>query len=383
MVHQSKLDSLTWCYWKPRFLTAVSFYFLFPLFLTFWACFDPLTLQEQAWAISGFPVSWLSELDCSVRVHITAQPAPLRAVDCTLMTHSSITGGMCVSARTSAPSRIETRCSERLQLCAANLQTLVLIGPEWKFRFGFEKRLIRGRLGLASRMAQECLRWTGEMVTWGRGCSAQLQTHVCKGCGAEQGCVICQTLNRVLACGQFRSFPVCFSILAVTVVAAQTRCRAALRFFCVHNSEILFQSFPHTRKLFFFFFSPRAALCSWSCTDHTRKAEVGKFEPWNFQDSQFYIRVLGESFSACTSKFICLFLSLALSYSYLLCPLLFNTSMWNHGSRRSFGVTVPLDVGSNKLDVMFGLWRQCGVEEADSLRTCVKSALLQLSCCFN
>lgn len=229
------------------------FYFIFPLFLTFWACFDPLTLQEQAWAISGFPVSWLSELDCSVRVHITAQPAPLRAVDCTLMTHPSITGGMCVSARTSAPSRIETRCSEWLQLSAANLQTLVLIGPEWKFRFGFEKRLIRGRLGLASRTAQECLRWTGEMVTWGRGCSAQLQTHVCKGCGAEQGCVICQTLNRVLACGQFRSFPVCFSILAVTVVAAQTRCRAALRFFCVHNSEILFQSFPHTRKLFFFF----------------------------------------------------------------------------------------------------------------------------------
>lgn len=160
------------------------------------------------------------------------------------------------------------------------------------------------------------------MVTWGRGCSAQLQTHVCIGCGAEQGCVICQTLNRALACGQFRSFPVCFSSLSVTVVAAQTRCRAALHF-CIHKPWTLFQSFPHTRKL------SRAALSSCSCTDHTQKAEVGKFDPWNYRDSLLYIHVWGKIFLLFALKnwSVVLNTSLTLSYSYLLCPLLLNTSM--------------------------------------------------------
>lgn len=137
-MHQSKLNSLAWLYWKPHFSDCSTFSYLCAALSVFW----PVTLQKQAWAISGFPVSWLSELDGSVRVHITLQPAPL--LHCTLMTHPSITGEMCVYARTSVPSRIKPHCSERLQLRSANLQTLVLIGPEWKFRFGFEKWISRG-----------------------------------------------------------------------------------------------------------------------------------------------------------------------------------------------------------------------------------------------
>lgn len=132
-----------------------------------------------------------------------------------------------------------------LPLRLANLQTLDLIGPEWKFRFWLKDEDQSGPIvcGSVSRATQGCLHGTGEMATWGRGCSTKLQPHVCKGRGAEQGCVICETLNRVLACGQFRSFPVCFSSLAVTVVAAQTCCHAASHS-CIHKPYTLFQSFP-------------------------------------------------------------------------------------------------------------------------------------------
>lgn len=226
MIYQS-VNLTLWHVCPPLFETPLSDCSNF--FLTFvlpWVYFD---LSNQ-WV--SCPLIIWAWLVCQRPHHHAACLPPL---DCTLMAHLSISW-MCVYARTSTLSRIESLCSEWLPLKSANLQTLVLIGSEWKFRFGLEKWIIQGHIerGLASCAAQRCLHGTGEMATWGRGCSTQLQPHVCKGCGAERGCVICQTLNRVLACGQFRSFPVCFSSLAVTVVAALTGCRAALHF-CIHK----------------------------------------------------------------------------------------------------------------------------------------------------